>query len=149
MEIWKGGAAADKITINRRTVILDVVTNCFPNPVILCIKVPSTYIYDYLCVYLNLYTIINKYIYIYIFTLCIHTFAVWMMQVTQVADTWSNIHIQLQVYECIHLQCTKHTYIHTYTYTHTYVRTYIQTDRDRQTDRHTQRQTFIDCILDT
>ena len=44
MEMWKGGAAADKITINIWTVILGVVTNCFPNPVILYIKVPSTYI---------------------------------------------------------------------------------------------------------
>ena len=35
MEMWKGGAAADKITINIWTVILGVVTNCFPNPVIL------------------------------------------------------------------------------------------------------------------
>ena len=47
MEMWKGGAAADKITINIWTVILGVVTNCFPNPVILYIKVPSTYIYIY------------------------------------------------------------------------------------------------------
>ena len=48
MEMWKGGAAADKITINIWTVILGVVTNCFPNPVILYLKVPSTYIYIYM-----------------------------------------------------------------------------------------------------